>query len=52
MILKEFIKKLEKIAKEQGTGAEVIMADNILVSEPIYTRNYFQRKRAVIITDQ
>lgn len=51
MILKEFIKKLEKIAKENGDFAEVVMADNILVSAPIYAKKYPQTEK-VVITDK
>jgi|GEM_PF-4692406 len=33
MILKEFIKKLEKIEREHGASAEVVMADNTIRNE-------------------
>lgn len=51
MILKEFIKKLEKVAKEHGVDAEVVMADGILVVDPVYLEN-FPNKKIIIITDQ
>ena len=50
MTLKEFIKKLEKIAKEHGISAQVVMADNILVVEPVFSNEYYGKR--VIITDQ
>ena len=51
MKLKEFIKKLEKIAKEYGDDAKVIMADNIPVVSPVFSRKY-PNKKNVVITDQ
>ncbi|NCF75546.1 MAG: hypothetical protein GWO87_03625 [Xanthomonadaceae bacterium] len=51
MKLKEFIEKLEKIAKEYGDSSEVIMADNIPVVSPVFSREYPDKKN-VVITDQ
>ncbi|MCL5017306.1 MAG: hypothetical protein M1155_01405 [Patescibacteria group bacterium] len=51
MKLKEFIKKLEKIAKQHGDSIEVEMADEIPVVEPIILKD-FQNKKIVVITDQ
>lgn len=51
MILKEFIKKLEKIAKKHGDDTKVVMADNIPVVNPIFSKNYSNIK-SVIITDE
>lgn len=50
MILKEFIKKLKKIASEHGENMEVVMADNILVFDPVFLNEYHGGK--VVITDQ
>ena len=50
MTLKEFIKKLKKISSEHGENMEVVMADNILVVEPVFLNEYHGGK--VIITDQ
>ncbi len=50
MTLKEFIKKLKKISSEHGENMEVVMADNILVVEPVFLKEYYGGK--VIITDQ
>lgn len=52
MTLKEFIKKLKKITKEYGGSAQIVMADNILVVDPVYVENYNQHKKVVVITDQ
>jgi len=52
MILKEFIKKLEEIANKHGTYAEVVMADNILVVNPVCMEIYPRHKKVVVITDQ
>ena len=51
MKLKEFIEKLERIAKEYGDDAKVIMADNIPVVNPVFSREY-PDKENIIITDQ
>ncbi len=51
MKLKEFIEKLEKIAKEYGDDAEVIMADNIPVVSPVFSIEYPNGKN-VVITDK
>jgi len=51
MKLKEFIEKLEKIAKKYGNDARVIMADNISVISPTFSKKY-PDKRNVIITDK
>ena len=51
MKLKKFIQKLEKIAKEYGDDTKVIMADNIPVINPVFSRKYPDKKN-VIITDQ
>jgi len=51
MKLKEFIKKLERIAKEYGDDTKVIMADNIPVVNPVFSKKYPDGKN-VIITDQ
>ena len=52
MKLGDFIKKLEKIADEHGTLPDVVMADNILVINPVYAENYPRHKKVVVITDQ
>ena len=52
MELKEFIQKLEKIAKEYGDDAKVVMADNIPVVSPVFLEgNHFDEK-VVVITDE
>lgn len=51
MRLKNFIKKLENIAKKHGDDTEVIMADNISVANPIFSRKYPNRK-SVVVTDR
>lgn len=51
MKLKEFIQKLEKIAKKHGDDVRVIMADNIPVINPIFSKEYPDKKN-VIITDE
>jgi len=43
------VKKLENIAKKYGDDAEVVMADNISVANPVF-KNYSNVK-SVIITD-
>lgn len=51
MILKVFIKKLEKVARKHGFSAEVMMADGILVVDPVYLEN-FLNKEVVVVTDK
>ncbi|MEA2089089.1 MAG: hypothetical protein U9O55_04630 [Patescibacteria group bacterium] len=51
MKLKEFIEKLEKIAKKHGDDAKVIMADNIPVVSPVFSKKYLDKKN-IIITDK
>lgn len=51
MKLKKFIEKLKRIAKKYGDDAEVIMADNIPVINPIFSKNY-PRKKSIVITDK
>ncbi len=51
MKLKEFIKKLERIAKKHGDDSEVIMADNISVVDPVFSKKYSNGK-SVVITDE
>ena len=51
MKLKKFIEELEKIAKEYGDDTKVVMADNIPVVSPIFSRKY-QDGKNVIITDE
>ena len=50
MKLKIFIQKLKEIKSKQGGNLEVVMADNIPVVEPIFSKYY--RGEKVIITDQ
>ena len=50
MKLKNFIQKLENIAKKHGDDAEVVTADNIPVVNPVFSKNYSNIK-SVIITD-
>ena len=51
MIIKKFIKDLEKIAKKYGANVEVKMADGISVVSPVYLDNFINKK-SVVITDQ
>ncbi len=51
MKLKKFIQKLENIAKKHGDDAEVIMADNIPVVNPVFSEKYPDKKN-VVITDE
>ncbi len=51
MKLKKFIKKLEKIAGKYGDNAEVVMADNIPVVNPVFRENCPDDKK-VVITDE
>ncbi|MBI5071780.1 hypothetical protein HZB93_02705 [Candidatus Falkowbacteria bacterium] len=51
MKLKKFIKKLEEIAGKYGDDAEVVMADNIPVVEPVFPENYPGDEK-VVITDE
>lgn len=52
MRLDKFIKKLERLANNCGGSAQVVMADNILVVDPVYEENYPRHKKVVVITDQ
>jgi len=51
MRLKEFIKKLQGISKKHGDDAKVIMADNVPVVNPIFSKDYPSKKN-VVITDK
>ncbi len=51
MKLKDFIIKLEKLAIEHGDNIEVVMADNIPVVDPVFFKNYPNKKK-IIITDK
>ena len=51
MKLKKFIEKLERIAKEYGDDTKIIMADNIPVVNPIFSKKYPDGKN-VVITDK
>ena len=51
MIIKKFIEKLEKIAKQHGMDTEVRMADGISVVDPVYLDDFINEK-VVVITDQ
>lgn len=51
MILKKFIKELERVAKKRGESIEVVMADGIPVVDPVYLENFVNRQ-TVVITDQ
>ena len=51
MELKKFIQKLKKVAEKHGDDAEVIMADNIPVVSPVFSRKYPDGKN-VVITDE
>jgi len=50
MKLKKFIQKLESIAKKYGDDTKVIMADNIPVVNPVFSKKY-PNKKSVVITD-
>jgi len=50
MQLKEFIAYLNGIAEKNGDSIKVIMADNILVTNPIFSSEYDEP--SVVITDQ
>ena len=52
MTLKEFIKKLEKIAKEHGDSMGVVMADYIPVVTPVFVEDNWHRGEKVVITDE
>ncbi len=52
MTLKQFIKKLEKISEKHGSAMFVVMADDILVVDPVYAEGYGQNGNVVVITDQ
>lgn len=49
MNLKDFIKKLQRIERDNGS-IKVVMADDIPVVEPVFSDKYHGKK--VIITDQ
>ncbi|MBI2050489.1 MAG: hypothetical protein HYT31_01645 [Parcubacteria group bacterium] len=51
MKLIDFIKKLNHIAEEYGGDAEVIMADELPVVDPVFSDKYSVGK-SVVITDQ
>lgn len=51
MKLKKFIQKLERIARKYGDNAEIIMADNVPVVNPVFSKKYPDGKN-VIITDK
>ncbi|MCG2700280.1 hypothetical protein L6274_04490 [Candidatus Parcubacteria bacterium] len=51
MKLREFIEKLEKIAKKCGDDARVVMADNVPVVAPIFSEKYSDKKN-IVITDE
>jgi hypothetical protein len=51
MKLKEFIQKLQEIAKEHGDSAKIVMADNISAVDPVFLRKY-PNKNNVVITDK
>ena len=52
MKLKEFIEKLEKIAKEYGDDTKVVMADNIPVVNPVFIKSNHFDEKVVVITDE
>jgi hypothetical protein len=52
MKLKEFIQKLKNLAKKHGNDAEVIMADNIPVVSPVFSKKYPDGKNVVIIDEE
>ncbi len=52
MNLGKFIEKLEAIRLENGEDMQVMMADNLLVVDPVFVEKNGFGKRAVIITDQ
>lgn len=51
MKLKKFIQELENLARKHGNDAEVIMADNIPVVTPVFSKKY-PSKKSVVITDK
>lgn len=51
MKLKKFIQKLEMIAKKHGDDIKVVMADNIPIVNPVFSKKYPDEK-SVIITDE
>ncbi|MCG2695190.1 hypothetical protein L6261_03880 [Candidatus Parcubacteria bacterium] len=51
MKLKKFIQKLEKIVEKHGGDAKVVMADNIPVVSPVFSKEYPDKKN-VVITDE
>ena len=50
MKLKEFIQKLKTLERENGSDSEVILADNVPVVDPVFSKRYPARKN-VVITD-
>lgn len=52
MELKKFIQKLERVAKEHGDDAKVVMADNIPVVNPVFIRRDYFNEKVVVITDE
>lgn len=51
MKLESFIRKLEELSEEHGDDMEVLMADNMLVVDPIFSSGY-QNKKSIVITDE
>lgn len=51
MKLKEFIQKLDELAKKHGDDIDVVMADTIPVVAPVFKKNY-PHKEKIIITDK
>lgn len=51
MKLKKFIQKLESISKKYGDNMEVILADNIPIVNPIFSKKY-PNKKSVVIADE
>ena len=52
MELKNFIEKLEKIAKKHGDDSKVVMADNIPVVNPVFCKENYFNDKVVVITDE
>ena len=51
MKLKTFIQKLEKISNKYGNDTEVILADNVSISNSVFSKKYPSGK-SVVITDK
>ncbi len=51
MKLKKFIQKLKNFEKKHGSDIEVIMADNISVVNPVFSKKY-PGKNNIVITDE